>query len=90
MFQYTACVAVNKSAYTTTESVNQTFWTGLNGYYMSAYVCLHVGVPAFVCLWYPSVCPVMKAVSIGTNPTISASSLNDRDAAAPSVMGKTE
>lgn len=30
------------------------------------------------CVRYPSVCPVMKAVSIRTNPTISTSRLNDR------------
>lgn len=32
-----------------------------------------------ICVWYPSVCPVMKAVNTETNPTISTSCLNGRD-----------
>lgn len=44
---------------------------------------------------YPSVCPVMKAVSIRTNPTISTSRGNDRDIFTTSVTegrrkGKSE
>lgn len=34
---------------------------------------------AHICVRYPSVCPAMKAVSVGANPTISTGRLNDRD-----------
>lgn len=42
-------------------------------------VCVFTCGSAHICVRYPSVCPVMKAVSMRTNPTISTSRLNDRD-----------
>lgn len=44
-------------------------------------VCVYMWVRPHLCacVRYPSVCPVMKAVSMRTNPTISTSRLNDRD-----------
>lgn len=51
-------------------------------------VCMWVQPHVSVCGIY--LCQEMKAVSIGTNPTISTSSLNDRDIIALFVKENTE
>lgn len=83
VYQYTACEFHWHITYSTTNnSEHKTYishfnWPPLKIHVrMRVYmwVCPHLRV----CVRYPSVCPVMKAVSMITNPTISTSRLNDR------------